>query len=327
MSEPYARGGERDVRRQAVQGVARIEWVRTMVDQQLKACSTMGPLRLYYYSQHDVFQWRVREQMRRSRSLTEGDWEELRRKCRLSTWRKVEQAKSMLAIRASARAVLQLVEWALIYGETWQEQTVTLRWACGENRRAIWGGLLSGGLIRRGQVREEDGRISGQLQVVERLTVQRPEQWRGEVMGGVEHGVEAIEGINRQLQEHKDELRNFVRLYYRPQTDAWELRHITGPRKSRYLSEEKALELMAKVPELEQRRVSQVVELMGRRKKVKRMLRMIATLIEAAACWPGGIWQLRGEAGGHAGWTATTTRHGLAVVKNGATSGQTFTGN
>src|SRR5574337_849129 len=38
-------------------------------------------------------------------------------------------------------------------------------------------------MMRRGQVREEDGRISGQLQVVERLTVQRPEQWRGEVMG------------------------------------------------------------------------------------------------------------------------------------------------
>src|SRR5574337_144961 len=327
MSEPYARGGERDVRRQAVQGVASIEWVRTVVDQQLTACSTIGPLRLCYYPQHDVFQWRVREQMRRSRSLTEGDWEALRRKCRLNTRRKLEQVESMLAVRASARAVLRLTEWALTHGETWQEQTVTLRWAYGDNRRAIWGCFLSGGMMRRGQVREEDGRISGQLQVVERLTVQRPEQWRGEVMGGVEHEVEAIEGINRQLQEHKQELRNFVRLYYHPQIDTWQLRQITGPRKSRYLSEETTASLMAKLPELERRRVGQVVELMGRRKKVKRMLRMIATLVEAAACWPGGTWQLKGEAPGHAGWTATTTAYGLAVVTNGATSGQTFMGN
>lgn len=146
-------------------------------------------------------------------------------------------------------------------------------------------------------------------------------------MGGVEHEVEAIEGINRQLQEHKQELRNFVRLYYHPQIDTWQLRQITGPRKSRYLSEETTASLMAKLPELERRRVGQVVELMGRRKKVKRMLRMIATLVEAAACWPGGTWQLKGEAPGHAGWTATTTAYGLAVVTNGATSGQTFMGN
>jgi hypothetical protein len=160
--------------------------------------------------------------------------------------------------------------------------------------------------------------------MVERLTVQRPEQWRGEVMGGVEHGVQAMEGIDRQLQGHKHELRNFVRLYYRPRTDAWELRQITGPRKSRYLSEETTANLMAKLSELEQQRVGQVVELMGRRKKVKRMLQMIATLVEAAACWPGGTWQLRGEAPGHAGWTATTTAYGLAIVTDGTVSGQTF---
>src|SRR5574337_1140309 len=65
----------------------------------------------------------------------------------------------------------------------------------------------------------------------------------------------------------------------------------------------------------------------GQAEEGKRMLRMIATLVEAAACWPGGTWQLKGEAPGHAGWTATTTAYGLAVVTNGATSGQTFMGN
>lgn len=327
MNEPYAINGTRDVRVRAVQGVASIEWVRTMVDQQLKACSTIGPLGLYYNRQHDVFQWRIREHIRRSRSVTEDDWETLRKKCRLSTLRKLEQVEWMLSVRASARSVLRLVEWVLTHGETWREQAVTLRWACGENRRAIWGCLLSGGMMRRGQVREEDGRISGQLQVVERLAVRRPQQWRGEVMGGVEHAVQAMDGIDRQLQQHKEELRNFVRLYHQSQIDTWQLRQITGPRKSRYLSEEKAIGLMAKLPELEQRRVGQVVELMGRRKRVKRMLRMIATLVEAAACWPGGTWQLKGEAPGQAGWTVTTTAHGLAVVTNGATSGQTSAGN
>lgn len=325
MNEPYAINGSRDVRTRAVQGVAGIEWVRTLVDRQLKACSTIGPLTLCYASQRDAFQWRLRERRRRSRSLTEADWEMVRRKCRPRTLRKMEQVKALLAVRGSAKAVLRMVEWALTYGETWREQTVTLRWACGENRRAIWGCLLSGGMIQRGQVREEDGRTSGQLQVVESFTATRPEQWRGEVAGGVEYAVEAINMIDRQLQEHKGQLTNFIRLYYHLQLDTWELRQITGPRKSRYLSEDTAARLAAKQPELERERVGQVVDLIGRRKRVKRLLRLIATLAEAAAYWSGGSWQLRGETAGRAAWAATTVKHGLAIVVNGKASGYAAT--
>lgn len=325
MVEPYAINGSRDVRTRAVQAVAEIEWVRTLVDQRLKACSTIGPLALYYYSQRDAFQWRLREHMRRSRSLTEADWEMIQRKCRPNTLRTLEQAKTLLAVRASAKGVLRLVEWALTYGETWREQTVTLRWAYGEDRRAIWGHLLSGGAIRRGMVREEDGRESGQLQVVESLMVKRPEQWRGEVTRGVEYAVEALAAIDRQLQEHKEQLTRFIRLYYHPKLDTWELRQITGPNKSQYLSEEIASCLAVKQPEVERQRVDQVVELIGQRKRVKRMLRLIATLAEAAAYWPGGRWQLRGEAAGRLAWTATTVKHGLTIVTNGRAVGYAST--
>lgn len=322
---PYAIGGERDVRQRAVAGIAVIERVLQAVEAELKARSRIGRLRLYYEKRDDRFEWRWWESAKRSRRVgTCVDQE------RLSMLRPLAQAKvrsvqRLLEVRASARAVLRLVEWAVMSGDKWGEQTVTLRWSSGDLRRTIWLFLLSGGIVRRGAVQPLDGVESGYAAVVGRLNMgSQPQGWRGELTEGVKCVVDEIQRIDERLLELQRRLQGSVRVYYGKQRDTWMVRQIFGPQRSRHVSNKAGRGLIEKVKEGERDGLERVLEGIERRKRLKRVLHLIGVVGEAMQHWPGGQWQLRGETGdGRAAvWVATATDRGRSVIKDGAAVGQ-----
>lgn len=322
---PYAIGGERDVRVRAVAAIAAIERTVQVVERELKARPRIGLLRLRYHKRDDRFEWRWLEASRRTSPLSGGLQDERLQVLRPSTRAKVESVQRLLSVRAAAIAVLRMTEWGLGHGDKWGEQTVTLRWSSGEFRRAIWGVLLSGGIMRRGKVRPLDGVESGHAPVMETLNVgDEPQGWRGEVTEGVRCVVEEMRRIDEQLEAVQRQLRGGVRLYYCDKLDSWMLRQLMGPRLSRYLNDEVARKLLCKLLEQERGLVEKALEGIERRKRLKRVLHLVATLGEAAGHWPGGQWQLRGErgAGQAATWVATVTERGMSVIQDGATAGQ-----
>lgn len=321
---PYAIGGERDVRRRAVTAIAPIERVLQAVEAELKGQPRVGRLRLRYHQRSNHFEWRLSEAVRRTSSLSGGLQDEQLRRLRPSTRAKVESVRRLLGVRAAAIAVLRLTEWALTHGEKWSEQTVTLRWSSGEFRRAIWGAMLSGGIMKRGGVRPLDGMESGHVALVQSLNVgTEPQGWRGEATEGVKCVVEEMRRIDEQLEDMQRQLRGGVRVYYCEKLDSWMLRQLIGPRLSRHLSDESGRRVLNKVREQERGVVEKVLDGIERRKRLKRVLHLVAIMGEAAQQWPGGHWQLRGErgAGQAAAWVASATERGMSVIERGVAVG------
>jgi hypothetical protein len=322
---PYGMGGERDVRVRAVAGVAAIERVLQTISVELKAVPRISRLRLYYDRRDNRFEWRWWEARWRSKRAGHRLQEEQLRGLRPSTKARVAGVQLLLDVRSAAVAVLRVAEWTLQHGPDWQEQTVTLRWAAGNMRRVVWSFLLSGGVPRRGNVQVFDGVESGHLDVVNKLNIGcEPHGWRGEMTEGVKHIVTAIQREDEELMRLQESLRGWLRLYYDGRRDSWIVRQMIGPKRSRYVSDEVCERLMENMIEGERRVLHQVKEAMQRRRRLKRVLHVLATLGEAAQKWPGGQWQLRGErgAGRSAAWVATAGSHGMSVIKEGMAEGQ-----
>lgn len=324
---PYAIGGDRDVRVRAVAAVAGIEQVVQEVEGQLRTVKAIGKLRLHYDQREQRFQWRLWEGPKRTRGIGTRLSDEHWRTLRESTRKKVQAVQRLLDARHAGRNVLRLVEWAMMAGAEWAEQTVTLRWQCGDRRRAMWGFLLSGGVIRRGGVVPLDGVESGYTEAIQRLNVRCPLGWRGEVTSGVEHVVAELGNIDEGLGKAKEALHRWLRLYYDVGRDTWQLRQMWGPQQSRYVSQQR-LTTLTGVLEKEKRVLEQVVAAMERRRRVKRVLNVLMTLGDAAKEWPAGEWQIRGEQGGQktAAWVATATQRGVSVIDAGVTIGSGWKG-
>ena len=321
----YSVGGERDVRLRAVAAVAAIERVLQTIDVELKARPRISRLRLYYDRRDKRFEWRWWKAMWRSTRAGHRLEEEQLKGLRPSTKARVAAVEQLLKVRESAVSVLRMAEVLLTRGTDWDEQTVTLRWTAGERRRVVWAFQLSGGIARRGNVEEMDGVESGYLDVVNRLNVGgQPHGWRGELTEGVTHIVKNVQAEDEKLVGLQSNLRRWLRLYYAAGRDSWVIRQMIGAKRSRHVTEEVCERLMGKVVEEERVVVEKVLEGMRRRRRLKRILHVLATLGEAAQKWPGGQWQLRGERGGGetAVWVATAGGHGVAVIKNGVAEGQ-----
>ena len=321
---PYAIGGARDVRLRAVAGVTQIERVLETVNRELRAVPRIGRLKLRYHRRNNYFEWRWREARRRSTVAGYRFSQEQLAVLRQSTRTKVEAVQRVLDVRTAAIGVLRLIEWALDTGENWQEQTVTLRWSCGERRRAVWGFLLSGGIVRRGNVNPLDGVESGYSAEVKRLSVSvAPEGWRGEVTGAVRYAVEELCRIDDQLKGLQGSLRAWLRMYYNVGTDTWTVRQLFGPKRSRYVADEACERLMGKLIEQEREILDKAVATMRRRRRLKRLLHVVAGIGEAAQHWPGGTWQLRGEGNGEvsAVWVATALKRGMSMIREGVVVG------
>lgn len=325
---PYAIGGERDVRVRAVAAVSAVERAVHEMERQLKAIRAIGRLRLQYDRRENRFRWRWWEAPKRARPMgARLSWEQLRG-LRDSTKSKVWAVQQLLEARRAGMTVLQLAQWAMATGVDWQEQTVTLRWSRGDRRRATWGFLLSGGMMRRGNVGPMDAVESGHAEAVNRINIGPHEAWRGEITAGVEYIVQDLQRIDESLTNAKQALRRWLRLYYSIASDTWQFRQIWGPRRSRYVSQEVLTRLMGKVTEHERGVLEQARLVMERRWRMKRLLHVLATLGEAAQRWPGGVWQLRGEQGGEksSAWVATVADHGVSVIDHGVTVGQGWGG-
>lgn len=325
---PYAIGGDRDVRGRAVAAIARIEQAAYDLELQLRAVKRIGRLRLQYDRREQRFRWRLWEGPRRTPAIGTRLSSEHWRTLRDSTKTKVQAVQRWLDARDAGRSVLRLAEWAMLAGAEWAEQTVTLRWQCGDRRRAMWGFLMSGGVIRRGGVVPMDSVESGYAEAIQRLNVRRHVGWRGEVTSGVEHAVEELDNIDEELGRAKQALQRWLRLYYDVGRDTWQLRQMWGPNRSRYVSQQRLTTLTGKVLEEEKRVLDRVVAAMERRRRIKRLLSVLMTLGEAAQQWPAGVWQIRGEKGGErtATWVASATQRGVAVIDNGRTIGYGWRG-
>jgi len=144
------------------------------------------------------------------------------------------------------------------------------------------------------------------------------------VAEGVKYVVEEMGRIDEQLEDMQRQLRAGVRVYYCEKLDSWMLRQLIGPRLSRYLNDVNGRKFLSKVREQEREWVEKTLDGIERRKRLKRVLHVMAILGEAAQQWPGGQWQLRGEGGGGkaAAWVVTTTRQGVSVIQDGVTVGQ-----
>lgn len=322
---PYGIGGERDVRVRAVAGVAAIERVLQTIDVELKVVPKIGRLRLYYDRRDNRFEWRWWEAVSRLRRVGVRLDEKLFLQLRPTTRAKVNSVQRLLDVRVTAVAVLRVAEWALTGGAEWREETVTLRWSSGQLRRAVWAFQLSGGIGRRGDVKVLDGVECGYLDVVNRLNIgQEPHGWRGEVTEGVKHIVKEMQMEDEKLVGLQGMLRKWLRLYYAVGTDSWMLRQMIGPKRSRHVSEEVCERLLMKIEEHERKIVENVLKGIQRRRRVKRLLHILATLGEVAQKWPGGQWQLRGEQGGgrSSAWVATAGNHGMSVITDGKAEGQ-----
>jgi hypothetical protein len=137
--------------------------------------------------------------------------------------------------------------------------------------------------------------------------------YHGTVATEIKVVITRISELDQELHKVKNGLKGWVKLYYSVTTDSWGLWEMTGPTRSRYVGLNISETMLTALPGNDRQWLVEAVTLITERWRLKRALRVIATLVEVALLWPGGKWQLRGEGGNRtaAKWVTIATEFGL----------------
>jgi len=103
-----------------------------------------------------------------------------------------------------------------------------------------------------------------------------------------------------------------LRLYPLRQLDTWSFRQVQWRRGTTHLRIADVVEHAQRLPAQQRSHVVEGLDLLEARVGVRRVLRVIAEITEAASRWPGGTWKVRGY-GGERGtaWAAAASIRGV----------------
>jgi hypothetical protein len=328
------------MRGRAVAAVAQIETTVAGIEEWLLDVTRgmefrrIGRLKLRYARTEGRFRWRKR--------LGPRDWEDLgarvpqetKKGLRVETRVKVDTIDRWLDVRSAGLAALRIIEWCAVSGAGWTDGTVTLRWKGPVPGRVTWCCLLGSGGVRKGGVLAEDGPPTQYGDDVMRFSHGQGHGSKGgPVTAAVEGIVARLEQIDEQVRRIKDAMRGVYRLYYNRRIDTWQIRQLTGGLFSRYVGQAIPGQELERMNVGERQLGREIGGYLAERARVKRALRVVSTLAEAAGRWPGGVWQVRGERGGGRGarWVAIASENGVLlreydgdgenIVLNGRTDG------
>lgn len=313
----YAPGGSQDVRLRAMAAVAELERVLDVLEGRLRDVGRVGRgLRLRFRRQDERFAWKRREGPRRWQEIGARIPEAIYRGLRIETRNRVDAIEHLIEIRASGRRVLHLIGWWLEHADQGETDRVVLVWHGDDGGQVTWQFRTDGRMLRRGNFRVEAGPPEKYARDVEAVMARaKGASGHGRVGEQVEGAVARLEAIDRGLAGYLGALRGACRLYQNRNRDTWAFHELLGRRHSRYLDREAVLAMVEQLPVPERGRAMEAVELLDRRRQLKRMLGVVAVMAEAACRWPGGTWQLRGVRGENtaSAWVAGITRTGLVA--------------
>lgn len=308
----YAVDGERNVRTRAVEGTRRIEQAVAYLTGMLKNTRRIGRiLRLRYHTRDQRFIWRMRRRREnRGEGETEFVWRdigarvppEVRRSLSKDTVNALDGVDRRMDMRQDGRAVLHVVAWLLGHGLRAATRLVELKWEGGAQQRITWTFRPDGRMQCTGTWRT--------LQLPPPKYGAESEWLLGVVAGKTELGpyatsvvrdlVEALEKADVRLAQLAEAIRQQgggVRLYRNWQRDTWGFREMLGAKKSRHLPEPMVGERVIRMPVVERQLMWDAAEALKRRQSIRRLLRVLSELMEAAVAWPGGRWGVRGYEG------------------------------
>lgn len=308
----YAVDGERNVRARALEGTRRVEQAVAYLTGMLKSTRRVGRiLRLRYHTRDQRFVWRMR---RRRENRREGETEfvwrdigarvppEVRRSLSKDTVSALDGVERRMDMRQDGRAVLHVVAWLLGHGLRSVTRLVELKWEGGGQQRITWTFRPDGRMQRKGTWRTPQlpppkygAESDWLLGVVDGKTELGPY-----ATSVVRDLVEASEKADVQLAQLAEAIRQQgggVRLYRNWQRDTWGFRELLGAKKTRHLPEPMLGGRVIRMPVVERQLIWDAAEALKRRQGIRRLLRVIAELTEAAAAWPGGRWGVRGYEG------------------------------
>jgi hypothetical protein len=316
----YGRDGERNVRRRAVEGTHRLEQGIAVLERQLSAVRWIGrTLRLRYHRRDQRYEFRHREDHGREWPVIGARVPDgIRGRLWLRTRTELDAIERKLDMRQEGRAVLHLVGWLLSHGLAWRTPLVEVVWEDREEHGRLTSTFrMDGRLQRNGNAdaslaaRGRYGKDGEALRAM--IDVRQP-------LGVYARNVEVdfvgrLERIDRRLAELGDLLRaqrSGLRLYPLRQLDTWSFRHVQWRRGTTHLRIADVDEYAKRLPAQQRSHVVEGLELLEARAGVRRMLRVVAEVTEAAWLWPGGTWKVRGY-GGERGtaWAAAANIRGV----------------
>ncbi len=315
----YGMDGERNVRRRAVEGTHRLEQAITLLEGQLNAVRWIGrTLRLRYHRRDQRYEFRHREEHGREWPVVGARVPDaIRVRLRLRTRNELDRIERTLDMRQEGRTMLHLVGWLLSHGLQWRTPLVEVVWNGAERGRVTWTFRMDGRLQRNGNAQmamaahpryDKDGEALRAM-----IDPRRP-------LGVYARNVELdfvgrLERIDRRLGELGALLRaqrSGLRLYPLRQLDTWYFRRVQWRRGTTHLRIAEVAEHARVLPAQQRSLVMEGVELLEARAAVRRLLRVVAEVTEAALWWPGGTWKVRGYAAGRRTvWAAAASSRGV----------------
>ncbi len=327
----YPVGSDRDVRVRAVLGTHRVELGVRAIEEGLRAIRFVGRvLRLRYHRRDQRFSWRHRLRDGEGRAIGWEDIgarvpEEIRRGLWEETRSRIDGAEEWMAMRQDGRSVLILADWLAAHALETPPTVVTMTWR-GEGRlgRIRWTFRADGRMQRTADLGAPKRLVSAYGKATAAvLAAIDIRQGQGPYAATLDRMLvaryRAVDGRLADLASILREQQSDIRLYRLEEKDTWRFHEVDhGEGWTRYVQRKSVASRSTRLAAQPQSQVVEAVKLLEERGQIRRLLRVIAELTEAAAVWPGGQWSVVGRGTeGQSLWRRTATREGIVGGRYG----------
>jgi hypothetical protein len=299
-----------NIEQAAYLGVRRIEQMIAHLEYRLDLVRFVGAFTLRWNKRDCRYEWRHREG-RQYPVIGKERFEQEVAKLRAKTKGLGCPVLDMLlpivgeiTMRQEGRTLLNLVHALVTRGPQVAPHTLQLVWDRREIRaRVTWTFGPTGTPLHVPNARAINGKPSPAYPAFENImsdftmAAAADGPWATEILERLVKPGEARERRLGILDAQMGIAKSRIRLY-RSKSESWAFRQHTWPHGTAHASRATVEELLPSLPPGVRGDVSEALEVLAQRTTARQVARCIATLTDAAACWPSGQWTVQAHAQG-----------------------------
>ena len=301
----YRQGGARDPRVRALLGTHVVEQGVQTIHNRLRGVWKVGrTLILRYHARDDRFEWRYRPSGKGGRNI--APWVVVGARVpgsiRVTLWQgtqaKVDAVERWMAMRRDGRGPLFLVRWLAEHGAAYRTSMVELVWEAEERGRVAWKFRLDGRTQTIPTWRCQEPLALYGKDAEELIAATDMDAGFGPITCLVDEAmISKLDAMDRRLEmigRGLKEDRAPIRVYRHMRFDTWQIRKIGWPLEATHIAESEVESVLPGLIPRQRALVAEALTVLEERRILRRLVKVVAVLMEGAMRWPGGTWRIRG---------------------------------